>query len=228
MVWDSTWDEIFRTHSWGKYPSEDVVRFVARNFYCLCDRKATRLLEAGCGPGANLWFMAREGFSVYGIDGSQVAISTARKRLDQECPGWNGELLTGDLNSLPFDDDSFDAVIDNEAVYANLIEDSTKIYTELHRVTKAGGKLFTKMFSMDCTGVGSGKRLGHNTWICEEGPLANRGRTRFTEGSEIPKLLGDFRLCAVDLVTRTEDNGSRKISEWVVIAEKRAIQGGHN
>jgi tRNA G46 methylase TrmB len=49
---------------WGKYPPEHVIRFVARNFYRVPDRKYVHLLEVGCGPGANVWFMAREGFAV--------------------------------------------------------------------------------------------------------------------------------------------------------------------
>ncbi len=56
----------------------------AQNFYNASDRKAIKILEVGCGPGANLWFMAREGFSVYGIDGSEHAIELARRRLDSE------------------------------------------------------------------------------------------------------------------------------------------------
>jgi 2-polyprenyl-3-methyl-5-hydroxy-6-metoxy-1,4-benzoquinol methylase len=74
MAWNSGWDDIFRKHEWGKYPSENLVRYVGRNFYTVKDRSAITILEVGCGTGANLWYLAREGFSVYGIDGSNVAI----------------------------------------------------------------------------------------------------------------------------------------------------------
>ena len=101
MSWDPVWENVFRSQAWGKYPGEDLIRFVARNFYGVPDRSAIRLLEVGCGPGANLWFMAREGFTVYGIDGSQTAIDQARARLDAECPGWKGQLWCGDMGKIP-------------------------------------------------------------------------------------------------------------------------------
>jgi len=70
--WDQVWESVFKQQEWGKYPGESLIKFVARNFY-KNDRKRVSLLEIGCGPGANIWFMAREGFNVTGIDGSQIA-----------------------------------------------------------------------------------------------------------------------------------------------------------
>ena len=60
MSWDATWEEVFRQQEWGKYPGEDLIRFVARNFYNVEKRSDIKILEVGCGPGANLWFIARE------------------------------------------------------------------------------------------------------------------------------------------------------------------------
>lgn len=196
MAWDPIWDDIFRTNAWGKYPSEDLIRFVARNYYNAPDRSALKLLEVGCGPRANLWFMAREGFSIFGIDGSPHAIGAAQKRLDAECPGWTGELRVGDICELPYDTDSFDATIDNEAIYANSFDNAVKIYAELFRVTKPGGKLYTRMFATGCTGENTGQRVGEKTWIVSEGPLSDRGLTRFTELSEISSFSDYFGFAA--------------------------------
>lgn len=104
MAWDQTWENVFKTQEWGKYPSEDLIRFVARNFYGAPSRKEIKILEVGCGTGANLWYVAREGFSVYGIDGSKTAVEKANARLNSEIPGWSGELLIGDIISLPYND----------------------------------------------------------------------------------------------------------------------------
>ena len=52
--WDPVWEEIFRSSEWGKYPPERVIRFVARNFYRVLDRKKVRLFKVGCGHGANV------------------------------------------------------------------------------------------------------------------------------------------------------------------------------
>lgn len=49
---DESWEKIHAQREWGKYPSEHVIRFVARNYY-KNDRKATKALDVGCGAGAN-------------------------------------------------------------------------------------------------------------------------------------------------------------------------------
>jgi len=81
---------------------------------------------------------------VYGIDGSKHAINLAQERLNCECPGWNGELVVGDIAGLPFDGDFFDAVVDNEAVYCNSFNESRLIYQEMARVCKGGGEVIFK------------------------------------------------------------------------------------
>ena len=78
------WEDIFQNNEWGKYPSLAVVRFVARNFYKVPNRKDIRILELGCGTGANLWYCAREGFSVIGLDGSKTAINRMIDRFEKE------------------------------------------------------------------------------------------------------------------------------------------------
>ncbi|MDD5249248.1 MAG: class I SAM-dependent methyltransferase [Rhodocyclaceae bacterium] len=222
MVWDPTWENVFCNQSWGKYPGEELIRFVARNFYHHQDRDQIKILEVGCGPGANLWFMAREGFSVYGIDGSQAAISQALERLGLECPGWLGQLHCGDIRNLPFADGMFDAVIDNEAVYCNDYDTSKAIYFEMARVTKAGGKFYSRTFASESWGDQTGKAVGHNAWVAADGPLANKGFSRFTKREELPDLIQGFNITEVELLMRTYNNEANQIREWLVIGEKQS------
>lgn len=221
MAWDSVWEEVFRRQAWGKYPSIDIVRFIARNFYHLEDRKCIKILEVGCGPGANLWYITREGFTVYGIDGSETAIAQAKERLNRECPGWAGELRIGDIASLPYQDAFFDAVVDFEAISCNSYNDSKTIYTELARVTKKGGKLFSQTFATGCWGDRTGKKVGHNAWIVSEGPLLHKGYARFTEYEEIKDLIGEFTISEIELLTRTMNSRQHEVREWIIIGEKK-------
>ncbi|ECL6467391.1 SAM-dependent methyltransferase, partial [Campylobacter jejuni] len=57
---EKIWEQIFSKKEWGKYPSENVIRFIARNFYNVQDRSKINILELGFGTGANLWFCAKE------------------------------------------------------------------------------------------------------------------------------------------------------------------------
>jgi SAM-dependent methyltransferase len=175
-MWDSVWEGVFSRQAWGRYPGEDLIRFVARNFYSHAQRADVRILEVGCGPGANLWFLAREGFAFAGIDGSAAAITQAQQRLDAEVPGWRdrGSLDVGDIVNLPFPSGHFDAVIDNECVYCNDFESSVRIYNEMARVTKSGGKLFARTFAAGSWVDGEGELIGRNYWRCSAGPLARK------------------------------------------------------
>ena len=116
-TWDPIWDDIFRSKGWGRHPPEHIVRFIARTFSSVRDRSIIRLLEIGCGPGANIWFMAREGFSVCGIDGSATAIHRARQRLTEE--GLTADLRIGDYAQFPWPDSTFDGAIENVSLYCN-------------------------------------------------------------------------------------------------------------
>lgn len=45
---DQTWEEIHKNQSWGKYPTEHVIRFIARNYYSQ-ERSKIKILDFGCG-----------------------------------------------------------------------------------------------------------------------------------------------------------------------------------
>lgn len=220
MAWDETWEKIFTTQEWGKYPSEDLIRFIARNFYKSPKRHVIKILEVGCGTGANIWYLAREGFTVYGIDGSETAIKKARERLDSEVVDWKGELLVGDIMSLPYDTGFFDAVIDNEAIYGNSYEDSIVMCDEVYRVLKPGGKFYSRTFASGSWGDKTGKQVGYHTWIPDEGPMMHKGTSRFSSREDINSLLSKFNIQECEQVVRTYDEMKNKVIEWIVTGIK--------
>jgi len=221
-MWDPVWDEIFRSQAWGKYPGEDLIRFVARHFYARPDRSAVRLLEIGCGPGANLWFLAREGFGFTGVDGSEAAIRQAGERLDAECAGWRtrGSVMVHDIAALPFKDATFDAVIDSQAVYANPKTVAQRIFAEAARVTKPGGKLFSRAFAQGCWGEGTGTDLGDDAWICAEGPLKAKGLSRFMKEQDILEIHAGWTITSIEKIMRTMEEQRHEIHEWIIWADK--------
>jgi SAM-dependent methyltransferase len=94
----------------------------------------TRLLDAGCGAGMALTFAADLGASVSGIDASAALLDVARGRLP------NAHLAHGDLEELPFEDNSFDVVTGfNSFQYA---ANPITALQEARRVTRPGGKVF--------------------------------------------------------------------------------------
>jgi ubiquinone/menaquinone biosynthesis C-methylase UbiE len=216
---DPIWEEIFQTDEWGKYPPEYLIRFVARNFYGSPDRRSVRLLDAGCGPGACTWYMAREGFQVSGIDGSPAAIRYANERLRAE--SLSADLQVGDYVVLPWPNESFDGVIDNCSFYSNLCIDWQLAVNEVYRVLKPEGLFLTCSFTPDCWGYGIGRQVELGTFTdIPEGPLYARGLAHFVGEKELRHLLRQFRRVDVEREQRTLCNQTKMVDMWIATAVK--------
>lgn len=130
------------------YPNESLIQFVASNYFSLplAGRKNIRILEVGCGSGANLWMLSKEGFDTYGIDSSQAGIDLAAQHLGTK---WNVEadLQLGSFTSLPYGDAFFDVVVDIVSLQHLNLEDSSLALQEIRRVLKQGGAFFSYRLS---------------------------------------------------------------------------------
>lgn len=93
----------------------------------------TRILDAGCGGGGLSKLAAEKGAEVNGLDASETLVGIARAKV----PG--GDFRTGDLESLPYVDGSFDVVIAaNSVQYA---ADPVSALADLRRVTRPDGRI---------------------------------------------------------------------------------------
>ena len=210
-MWDKGWDKIFSNNEWGKYPGEELIRFIARNYYLAPDRSKVNILEVGCGVGANLWYIAREGFNTFGLDGSQVAVNNALKFINNS--GLKADIQLGDAMKLTYPDNYFDAVIDIECIYANSLSDTSIILKEIYRVLKPKGSIFSKTFSTGMSGEDTGISLidEPNTYVeMLDGPLRDDyGIIRLTSEKEIAEIYHLFKDLQYDSVTRTDKNRTK-------------------
>jgi len=89
------------------------------------------VLEVGCGSGTALRLAADRGAHVTALDAAAAMVEHARRRV----PG--ADVRVGDLQFLPYDDESFDAVVGfNAFQYA---ADPAEALREAHRVLRTGG-----------------------------------------------------------------------------------------
>lgn len=219
MAFDETWEEIHKETEWGHYPSETIIRFVARNYY-KSNRSQVKILDYGCGGGAHTWYLAREGFDTYAFDGSKSAIEKLKLYLEKE--KLSAHLSVMDGVSLDYSDCTFDAVIDNVCIYANRYEDIKKMYKECYRVLKCGGKIISTVFSKTTFGYKDGVEIEKDTYTdITVGRLAGRGTTHFFGREEIEKIITDagFTDIAVDTIDYTD--GGDRVGMLAVIATKR-------
>lgn len=95
-----------------------------------------RILDAGCGSGANLAWLQREGRAV-GVDLWPEALAFSRRR--------GVSVARASVLALPFPDRSFDLVTSFDVLYHRWVEDDRVALQELHRVLKPGGLLLVRL-----------------------------------------------------------------------------------
>jgi SAM-dependent methyltransferase len=201
MTWQPIWDEVLSAPKWQRtYPNEELIRFVARNFYGRPTRSEIRILDLGCATGAGTWFLAREGFSVSAIDGSERAVGVARERLAKE--GLSAEFRVGDFANLPFPDRSFDAIVDVAALMCNDAASTAAIVRSARSKLKEGGRFFSFTAADDCTPI----------------VFSNMGDLRFSSRAEIAAIHAAFGHLVIDRHVRTFGGGEHIVSHWVVEA----------
>ena len=217
---DPVWEQIFSAREWGKYPPEHVVRFIARTFYRTPDRSAVRLLEIGCGPGANVWFMAREGFSVSGIDCSATAIRKAGERLAKE--GLSADLRVGDNAALPWPDNTFDGVLENVSLYCNGSDSIRAALAEVRRVLKPGAPFQASFFTTRTWGYGTGTKVEPDGFRdITEGPLVGTGFCLFLTRDRLIELFKDFAIVAVERISWTMEHETHLVEQFVIACRNR-------
>jgi SAM-dependent methyltransferase len=94
---------------------------------------STAYLDIGCGAGMAAQMAAARGARVFGLDASENLLAIARSRVP------NGEFRVGELETLPYPEDSFDIVTAfNSLQYAANPATATK---QVQRVAKSGAQV---------------------------------------------------------------------------------------
>jgi SAM-dependent methyltransferase len=88
----------------------------------------TRVLDCGCGAGRFARMAADRGASVAGIDASEELVAIAAERVPE------GEFRAGDIEALPWADDSVDAVTGFSAF--QFADDKVRALREARRVSR--------------------------------------------------------------------------------------------
>jgi len=125
-------------------------------------RKPFRILDVGCGTGADIIDLKRifgREVEVVGIDVVKLQVELAEKKLKQY--GVNAEVKYYDGKNFPFPSHYFHGVLSSDVL--GHVEDVPQWLKEINRVTKKGGSL--AMFSES--------EVGKHAWIREY--LLNRG-----------------------------------------------------
>jgi SAM-dependent methyltransferase len=94
-----SWAYNFMYRIWAPWDAigvrQDLVAFLERRD--IDPQGFPRSVDLGCGTGANVVYMAQQGFDSWGVDFSEVAVAKARRRAGEA--GVEVELAVGDLTA---------------------------------------------------------------------------------------------------------------------------------
>lgn len=96
----------------------------------LAPQPGERILDLGCGDGQLTMRLAATGAKVTGVDASPAMVAAAQSR--------GAEAAQGNAESLPFPDQSFDAVFSNAVLH--WVRDHDAMMSEVRRVLRPGGR----------------------------------------------------------------------------------------
>lgn len=220
--WDRVYSEQFMT-MW--YPNEDIIRFCVRLIQKRLThdkidvrRKAERILDLGCGNGRHAIYFAREGFKASGIDVSQKAIEWAQDWARRE--HLDADFRVGDIAQLPFDDQTFDAVVSHGVLDHVPMEIARKAAQEVRRVLKPGGLFYCDLRCAEDSDYGIGEQSAPNTFVVSDGYEKGLVQHFFTADDTSVLFDGLFRILYSEITERRfGPDYKRKNSRWVFAAE---------
>jgi arsenite methyltransferase len=123
-------------------PEESVMGLGCGNPTAIAELKAGEVvLDLGSGAGVDVFLAANKvgpTGRVIGVDMTEEMVEKATS-IAREHGYRNVEFRLGEIEKMPVEDESVDAIISNCVI--NLSPDKSKVFREAHRVLKRGGRL---------------------------------------------------------------------------------------
>lgn len=133
--WGPLWGA--RPADWARSEEQQVPTYEAA-LRRLEVRPGELVLDIGCGAGVFLELVSARGAEAYGLDASEALIALARERVR------GADLRVGDMEALPYEDDSFDLVTGfNSFFFAN---DMVAALREAGRVARPGAPVVIQVW----------------------------------------------------------------------------------
>lgn len=154
--------------------------------------RAPNVLEIGCGAGNNLWALAVMGFEVCGLERSSSAVSFAIERLSSL--GFDSKIVVGEMSALPFNDNSFDFVLDRGGITQVPLNQVPKVSSEVYRVLRSPGIFYSHtLFGEGHPEKSLGVQLDNGSYdLFSSGLFASVGLSTFFSYESLRKLFGQF------------------------------------
>lgn len=148
------------------------------------------ILDLGCGRGNNIKYLLEKNKKVIALDLSPIAINNIKKNF----PKVYKTICHNMLDTLPFDDESFEVIIADLSLHYFKKEDTERIIKDLKRILCNNGYLLVRLNSIKDTNSGAGKGVEVEKHLYQ---VNNNELKRFFDEEDIREFFKEF--CIVDL-----------------------------
>jgi SAM-dependent methyltransferase len=223
MSFSKEWDVRYKenTHL-SIWPWSDLVSFVMR-YVKPRNWRELRVLELGCGAGANIPFFKHLGCCYHAIEGSSTIVNELHARF----PEYQKTIVCGDFTvEIPFSN-ALDLVVDRGSLTNNTTGAIRRALSLVHGALKPGGKFIgIDWFSTECTDYQRGATTeDHYTrtgYTSTSGALQNVGSVHFSDKAHLLDLFSKFKISTLEhkAIRREipEDDWYRAV--WNLAAER--------
>lgn len=206
--WNETWQSEDGRRAWSQ-ADPDVLACATS----VISAGGADALDLGSGVGRHALALARMGFNVDALDGSEVGIAQLRK--DAESERLSVRTHHGVMTELPFADASFDYLLAFNVIYHGDPAILAATIAEITRVLRPGGTLQLTMLSKRNVNYGVGEEIAPNTFVVKNATDDKIHPHFYCNAGELIALLPGFELKS--LVDREQKPGHW---HWHLVAEK--------
>lgn len=202
------------------WPWSDVVSLLHRHCSQIIAGEG-RVLELGCGAGANIPLFRSLGLKYFGIEGSRTIV----KMLHQRYPDMFTQIFCGDFTvEQPFQT-KFDLVIDRAAITHNDTISIKKTLSSVLASLKPNGFFIgVDWFSTNHSDafLGGVKEDSHTQTNYVSGQFAEVGKVHFSDETHLRELFDDFDIIYMEekIIRCFEPANGHQFASWNIVARK--------
>jgi len=225
MSFSCEWEQQYSANRQNSiWPWSDLVSYVMR--YCDHNR-VFKVLELGCGVGANIPFFKSLGVDYYAIEGSKRAV----ERLKNAFPCYKNNIVCGDFTKQIDFQGKFDLVVDRASLTHNSSTDIENCLQLIVNVLEQDGKFVgIHWFSTQHSDYNSRDGINIDTYTksnMNTGPFNGVGRVHFSDEQHLQDLFAEhFVLDKLEHHLIECRSSNVFLAWWNFIAVKKNIRGG--
>lgn len=221
MSFSKEWEDIYnKQNHLSIWPWSDVVSYVKR-YANPADNVNYRVLELGCGAGANIPFFESLSVEYHAIEGSSTIVG----KLHEKFPRYKESIKVGDFTEITFNENYYDLVLDRGSLTCNSTDAIDRTLKNIHKALKSDGKFigidwFSTLHSEFGEGIFLNEDVNTKSNILK-GHLAGLGNIHFSDKNHLLDLFSDYQFEILEhKINDVLVPNNNRIATWNLVVKK--------